>query len=197
MIQSDPFAHKCIKATLLPFRIFVICLVACHVSCSYARSPDWHTHDLPFRVLGVTSNGSSLWACGAEEAIAVSSDAGASWQIKHQTSDGGLLLNVGFANEQFGYAAGTGGLFFTTEDSGATWVRHTAGNATILQISLADPQHGLIRTKESLLFTADGGASWSPISPGAENPNQLKMFPYTFSLVALDGAHFAVMLKQG
>jgi hypothetical protein len=197
MTQSDFFAAKYVRKTLFPPRILLICLVACCVSGSFAQSRDWHRRDLPFKVLGITSNGSSLWACGPNEAIAVSSDDGASWQVKHQTSDGGLLLNVGFANDQFGYSAGTGGLLLTTEDSGGTWIPHAAGNATILQISFADRQHGLIRTQASLLFTANGGESWSPIFPGAENSNELKTFPYTFSLVALDAAHLAVMLKQG
>jgi hypothetical protein len=159
-------------------------------------STNWHTSGLPFRVLNVAGNGSSLWACGTDEAIAVSSDAGAHWQLRHQTLDGNLLLNMEFASEKFGYAAGTGGLLLTTEDGGQTWVSHPTGGATILQISFADPQHGLIRTPESLLFTVDGGAIWSIVSAG-DNAEILKEFPYSFSLAALDPEHLAIMLKQG
>lgn len=179
----------------------LICLGACplnSVSQPKGSSPSsWRAQTLPFRVLGITSIGSSLWACGAGEGLAVSSDGGAHWEVRRQTPDGGLLLNVGFANDQFGYTAGTGGLLLTTEDSGLTWTRHSAGDSTILQVSFADKQHGLIRTQESLQFTADGGANWSAVSPGPEAPDELRTFPYTFSLVALDATHMAVMLKHG
>lgn len=49
-------------------------------------SPDWHSYDLPFRVLNITSTGHLLWICGTDETIAVSSDNGAHWQVKHRTA---------------------------------------------------------------------------------------------------------------
>jgi len=118
------------------------------------------------------------------------------WQVKHQAADGGLLLNVGFANEKLGYASGTGGLVLITEDAGETWSQKPAGTSTVLQISFADLQHGLIRTPASLMFTADGGGSWSAVSAG-DSSEVLKTNPFTFSLVALDTNHMGVMLKSG
>jgi hypothetical protein len=158
--------------------------------------PNWRAPSVPFRVLAVTSNGALLWASGTDEAIAVSPDAGAHWQLKHQTQDGNLLLNIQFANDRFGYAAGTGGLILTTENGGESWIPHSARTATVLQVSFSDPLHGLIRTPEALLFTADGGSTWSIVSAG-DDAEILKTFPYTYSLVALDAEHMAVMLKQG
>jgi photosystem II stability/assembly factor-like uncharacterized protein len=160
------------------------------------RSSDWHSYDLAFRVLNITSDGQFLWACGTDESIAVSSDSGAHWHVKHQTADGGLLLNIDFADSKFGYAAGTAGLLLTTVDGGETWALHPGITETILQVSFANPEHGLIRTPTSLLFTVDGGLHWSPISEG-QNSEDIKHFPYTFSLVALDSSHMAAMLKQG
>jgi Photosynthesis system II assembly factor YCF48 len=157
---------------------------------------DWRAQNLPFRALNTTSIGASLWVCGTDEAVAVSSDAGAHWEVKHKTTDGAVLLNIGFANDKFGYAAGTSGLFLTTEDSGETWTPHSSGKEAILQVSFSGPEHGLIRTSTSLLFTIDGGASWSVVSAG-QNSDDIKHFPYTFSLVALDSAHMAVMMKEG
>jgi len=116
--------------------------------------------------------------------------------VKHKTEGGGLLLNIDFVDANFGYAAGSGGLLLTTMDGGETWVRGHGINETILQVSFADPQHGLLRTLSSLLFTADGGLHWSGVSAGT-NSADIKHFPFTFSLVSLDGAHMAVMLKQG
>src|SRR5260370_18576364 len=159
-------------------------------------SPGWHSYDFSFRVLNITSTGHLLWVCGTDETIALSSDNGTHWQVKHQVAGGGLLLNVDFADSKFGYAAGPGGLFLTTVDGGETWVPRSGISETILQVSFADLQHGLIRTAASLLFTVDGGLHWSAVSAG-QNSEDIKHFTYSFSLVGLDGSHMAVMLKQG
>src|SRR5271170_6299574 len=87
---------------------------------------EWRAQKIPFRVLNITSNGSSMWICGTDETISVSPDSGEHWEIRHRTVDGAVLLNIGFANDKFGYAAGTGGLFLTTEDGGETWAPHSA-----------------------------------------------------------------------
>ena len=157
---------------------------------------DWHTYDVSFRVLNIVSTRHLLWICGTDESIAVSSDNGAHWQVKHQVVGGGLLLNIAFEDSKFGYAAGTGGLILTTVDGGESWVPLTGIRESILQVSFADLQHGLVRTPPSLLFTIDGGLHWAAVSAG-QNVEAMQQFPYTFSLVALDASHMAVMLKRG
>ena len=180
--------------------LFLVCvcvlLETILVAGQQQTSPDWHSYDLSFRALNITSTGQLLWVCGTDETIVVSPDDGAHWQVKHQTVDGGLLLSIDFADSKFGYAAGTGGLILTTVDGGETWMPHAGISDTILQVSFADLQHGLVRTPTSLLFTVDGGLHWAAVSAG-QNSEDIKHFPYTFSLVALDGSHMAVMLKQG
>ncbi len=162
-----------------------------------AQAPSvWHSYDFPFRVNNITSNRDQLWLCGGNEALAVSFDNGEHWKVKHlQKSERGLL-NVDFAGPNFGYATGTGGLFLTTSDGGEKWVEHTGIKSTILQASFADKKHGLVRTTASLSFTVDGGSHWSKI-PEGQNAEDIRDFPYIFSLVALDSAHMAVMLKAG
>ena len=162
-----------------------------------SQNSSWKNYDPGFRVLNITNDSAKrLWVCGIGEAIAVSSDEGAHWQVKHRAVDGSALLNISFANSSFGYATGTLGLFLITEDGGETWRQRTVGAESILQASFSDPQHGLIRTHSSLLFTTDGGAHWSKVSDG-QNIEQMKRFPYTFFLVALDSMHMAVLLKEG
>jgi hypothetical protein len=156
----------------------------------------WTAHDFQFRALNTTAGSGFLWICGTDEAIAVSPDDGRNWDVKHHTSDGNSLLNIDFVNESFGYATGTGGVFLTTEDGGKTWLSRSAGKDTILQASFADSQHGIIRTPSSLLFTADGGQHFSVVSDG-QNVEDIKHFPYTFALVALDPAHMGIMMKEG
>jgi len=159
-------------------------------------SPAWNSHDFQFRVLNTTAAPGYLWICGTDESIAVSPDDGKNWEIKHNTPDGNALLNIEFVTEYFGYATGTGGIFLTTEDGGKSWVSRSVGKDTILQASFSDPQHGIIRTTSSLLFTLDGGEHLSVVS-GGQNADVVKQFPYTFALVALDPAHMGVMIKQG
>jgi hypothetical protein len=184
------------RATLL-LLIWLAIFISTSLSFGEGKpSASWTAPDLPFRVMNVTSHGNSLWACGTNEGIAESSDSGAHWKVDRQIPDGDVLLNIQFAGEKFGYAAGTGGLLLTTEDGGQTWASRSAGNASILQISFADSQHGLIRTPESLLVTSDGGANWSSVQAG-DKKETVTTFPYTFALVALDTQHMAVMLKRG
>jgi photosystem II stability/assembly factor-like uncharacterized protein len=99
-----------ITRLLLPFCVFVL-LAATLAAGQEQLSPDWHSSDLPFRVLNITSVAHRLWVCGSDETIAVSSDDGAHWQVKHQVPDAGLLLSIDFADSKFGYATETGASF--------------------------------------------------------------------------------------
>ena len=109
--------------TLTPIqsRLFIFLaslILVVNAVCQERTASEWHAKDLPFRALNVTSIGSSLWLCGTDESVAVSSDGGEHWLVKHATADGAVLLNIDFANDKFGYAAGTAGVFLTTEDGG-------------------------------------------------------------------------------
>jgi hypothetical protein len=155
--------------------------------------PGWQPHELPFRPLSITSAGQSLWVCGTDAAIAVSLDDGRNWKVVRQEVNGRVLLNIAFADAKFGYAAGSNGLLLMTNDGGATWTPQTTTGETILQVSFADPQHGLIRTPSGLMFTVDGGAHWPPVPTqdlGAR-------FRYSFALAALDAKRMMIALKSG
>lgn len=187
--------------------LLALCISGCHRNVAtrapqsppqstQKQPPTWHSIDLSFRVLNITSVGDSLWICGTDETIAVSRDSGLHWQIMHHTPGGAWLSHIDFSNSKFGYSAGTGGLLLMTEDSGESWMPHPGLSDTILQISFADPQHGLVRVAKSLLFTTDGGSHWSALSK-RQAPKGVEQFPYTFALVSLDQSHMAVMLKEG
>lgn len=180
----------------ISFRILLSLLLSAAAFCDETSVADWQVKSLPFRALNVTSVGSALWVCGTDESVATSLDGGEHWLIKHQKPNGGALLSIGFADERFGYAAGSSGSLLTTEDGGETWNAHSAGKEAILQTSFSDTKHGLIRTSSSLLFTVDGGSNWSEVSSG-QNSEEIKSYPYTFSLVALDSSHMAIMMKNG
>jgi len=187
---------KITRATLATALLFCSLVVNAVADAQPSSASGWIPSNAPFRALSVASDGSSIWACGTDEGIAVSADGGEHWQLKHRTPDGNLLLDIQFADGKFGYAAGTGGSILITEDGGESWVAHSGPNATILQISFSDPQHGIIRTPDAVQFTADGGRTWSPVA-WTNDADILKTFPYTYSLVTIDAEHMAVMLKQG
>jgi len=162
-----------------------------------AAQPDHWVHSDPgFRVLDISAVKQTLWVCGVHESIASSADDGRHWTIRHQVADGGLLLQIAFSDDQFGYAVGSGGVLLTTEDGGTTWLPHKLGQETILQGSFSSSKHGLIRTPSSLLFTTDGGETLLPVAAG-QSADALKRFPFTFALAMLDSSHMAVLLKEG
>jgi Photosynthesis system II assembly factor YCF48 len=157
----------------------------------------WKTVDAGIRALNITTGpNQSIWVCGANEAIAVSSDGGDHWTKRHTSEGGATLLNITFSNDHFGYAFGTGGVIVMTMDAGATWQSMKSDVGTILQASFSDAKHGIVRTSKALLFTADGGTTWQTVSSG-QNEKELKRFPYTFSLVALNEEHMAVHIGEG
>jgi photosystem II stability/assembly factor-like uncharacterized protein len=193
---------------LLASILLAICTSGCHrnvattppqsapQSTQEQHPTEWRSSDFSFRVLNIASAGDSFWICGTEETIAVSRDNGTHWQIKHHTPGGASLSHVDFANSKFGYSAGTAGLLLMTQDGGESWVPRPGLSETILQISFADPQHGLVRVPKSLLFTTDGGSHWSAVNE-RQHPEGVEQFSYTYSLVSLDESHMAAMMKEG
>jgi len=157
---------------------------------------EWRTIDLPARPMNIVENHGILWVCGADELIAASADGGKTWTAKHNVKNGGILLTVGFANEQFGYAAGTGGAMEITKDGGNTWEQLKAPASVIYSVSFSDEKHGLIHTPRTIYSTRDAGASWVPVKIDLES-DDLKEFSYVLKVLSLDANHMAIVLSQG
>jgi hypothetical protein len=157
---------------------------------------EWRTIDLVARPMNIVENKDVLWVCGAEELLANSTDGGKTWSVQHSLKGGGILLSIGFAKEQFGYAAGTGGAIIFTKDGGATWDRMKAPAPVVFGISFSDEKHGLVHTPRAIYTTSDGGATWNPvkIDLGSED---LKGFSHVLMVVAPDVGHMAIVLSQG
>ncbi len=114
---------------------------------------------------------------------------------KRNVRNGNLLLTVGFVNDRFGYAAGTGGQILITTDGGSTWNSSKAPDQVVYEAAFADEKHGLIHTPHDIYTTSDGGGTWVtvPILSNAE----LKDFSHVLKVVALDASHFAIVLSRG
>ena len=179
------------------FFFIVAACAAIFAQRAQAAPPEgWQTvyPGFPARVL--LGRGTAIWAAGSGESIAVSTDAGQHWQCKHQDPKGALLLVLDFVDDNFGYAAGTGGKVLFTQDGGETWSVQKLTDETILQAAFGDAQHGVVRTLSALLATTDGGKNWQPIVP-TNNSDWVKKFPFTFDLAALDKNHLAVRVSEG
>ncbi len=180
--------NTCEKA----FPVFLICLlITIYVLGQTAPA----SNSLPFHVVAVTTSGQEIWAAGTDQGIAVSNDNGGSWQAKHSSTAGGTLLTIEFNGPKFGYAAGTSGLMLTTSDGGETWAAHNTNIGSVIRISLADKDHGILISPGALLFSIDG-ATWSAV-PVDTATADAKKYKYPFAVAALNATHMAAMLKEG
>jgi len=157
---------------------------------------EWRTVELSARPLNVVENNGTLWVCGADELIAASVDGGKTWITKHNARNGRILLTIGFANEQIGYAAGTGGTILVTKDGGNTWGLIKVPDQVVYDVAFSDEKHGLIHTPRRIYTTGDGGATWAPVQIELASED-LKGFSHVLTVVAPDANHMAIVLSQG
>ena len=178
------------------FRQFVLVLAVLLFNSASSPASEWRTVALPARALNIAENNGSLWVCGADELIAVSADGGKNWTAKHNVANGRLLLSLGFADKQFGYAAGTGGAILVTSDGGDTWTPINVPSQIVYQTSFSDPKHGIIQTPHTIYTTTDGGATWNPVQIDLSS-EELKGFSHVLTTLAADVNHMAIVLSQG
>ncbi len=157
---------------------------------------EWRAIHLEARPLNIVENQGAFWVCGADELVANSQDGGKTWNVQHSVKNGGVLLAMGFANERFGYAAGTSGAILFTKDGGTTWSRTKAPAQVIYGLSFSDEQHGLIYTPRTIYTTTDGGATWAGVRIDLGS-DDLKGFSHVSTILALDAKHMAIVLSEG
>jgi hypothetical protein len=175
-------------------KLLFILVLLCNVSASSAS--EWRTIELPARALNITENNGALWVCGADELIAASMDGGNTWIAKHSAKNGSLLLTIGFANEQFGYAAGTGGQVFITRDGGNAWDSTKVPSDVVYEAAFSDEKHGIIHTPRNIYTTSNGGTTWVPVQIDLASED-LKGFSRVLTVVAPDANHMAIVLSEG
>jgi hypothetical protein len=177
----------------IPSLLFAFSLLS---NIPISSASEWRAIELPARPMNIIENHGTLWICGADELIAASADGGKTWAVKHNVKNGGILLTVGFASDQFGYAAGTGGAMKITKDGGTTWDQIKVPSPVIYSISFSDEKHGLIHTPRTVYTTNDGGATWIPVKIDLQS-DDLKGFSYVLEILSLDANHMAIVLSQG
>lgn len=161
-----------------------------------ASASQWHSIALGARPLNITANHGVIWACGADELVANSTDGGKTWNVQHLVKGGAVLLAIGAAGERFVYAAGTGGALLLTKDEGKTWTRTSVPASVVYAVSFSDDRHGLIQTPHTIYRTSNGGASWETVGIDLSS-DALEGFRYVRTLVALDANHMIIVMSQG
>jgi photosystem II stability/assembly factor-like uncharacterized protein len=82
-----------------------------------------------------------------------------------------IFYAVDFISEQIGWAAGTGGVVFRTQDGGRTWDQHRAliivnpdsdfkRPADMLAVKFANEKLGWVAGRNGIARTTDGGLTW-------------------------------------
>lgn len=177
------------------FRLLFVVLAVLFTGTTSLAS-EWRTVELPARALNIVENNGTLWVCGADELIAASADGGNTWTTRHIAKNGRPLLTVGFAGEQFGYAAGTGGQMLVTRDGGITWNSTAVPAEVVYEAAFSDEKHGILHAQRGIYITKDGGAAWVPVPINLAS-DDLKGFSHVLSVVALDANHSAIVLSEG
>lgn len=198
-----------------------------HVLTSSDRSSWSQADDVPTRatLTAVSCVGDTAWAVGHDGTIIHSTDGGRNWALQRveimTDSDaapqiGAPMMDVLFLDANKGFAIGAYGLYFETEDAGATWKQRSirinraaaAGDpaedeelaADEMEFEDEDPHLNAIArgTDGSLMIvgergtgfhSGDNGLTWTAVN-----------LPYTgsmFGLLALDTGHFLAFGLRG
>jgi len=144
-------------------------------------------------MLAVTRAGTRLVAAGERGIVLISDDGGRQWK-QARTPVQVSLTALRFADERTGWAVGHMGVVLRTSDGGLTWDRQLDGvraaellgsqraieegpDKPFFDIAAPDARHAVVVGAYNLAFeTADGGTTWTPLSPRLPNPKSLHLY---------------------
>jgi photosystem II stability/assembly factor-like uncharacterized protein len=151
--MNDWFRLKIISSRVPVWLLLGVLISACAAQTTAPSAPVnqtqtavtgiWSKATIPFKATSVIATGEVFWICGENEVIASSSDWGNSWVVRHQAPGGATLLNISFANENVGHAAGTKGRLLSTVDGGKTWGVQKAAYDDVWAFSFSDALNGI------------------------------------------------------
>ena len=116
-------------------------------------------------VVGSVSRGDTI----INSILAITRDAGASWQILHAETQK-ELIHIDFVDEKHGWTVGAAGTILHTDDGGETWAKQNSGTTVALyHVDFRNERQGwTVGERGTILRTDDGGQTWirmsSPVS---------------------------------
>ena len=95
--------------------------------------------------------------------VATTSDSGVTWSEQSVANFQAVHVN----SSGVGYAVGSRGVIYYTEDTGKSWTQQTSGStAQLLSVHFLDPQVVVVvGWGGTILQTSDGGALWQLLTP--------------------------------
>lgn len=170
-------------------------------------------------MLATARAGQRLVAVGERGVILLSDDDGRHWR-QAASPVRVTLTAVQFVDAQQGWAVGHLGVVLHSRDGGLTWHKQLDGlqaaerflqaaqgderayaemlrddgpDKPLMGLHFSDAQHGIVVGAYNLaLRTADGGATWQPLSPALPNARRLHLHA-----VHRAGAHVVIVGEQG
>ncbi|GAB5521106.1 MAG: hypothetical protein RhofKO_33570 [Rhodothermales bacterium] len=125
-----------------------------------------------------------------------SADGGQTWAEVAGLSNF-ILYDFHFTSETRGFAVGSRGALYVTEDAGASWsaVRHPLGDNLFNAIDFVDERNGIIvGSRGGALRTSDGGVNWVPMTIFAPGSSITDYGRLTLSDVAMPAlGHFVIV----
>ncbi|MGH1364210.1 MAG: YCF48-related protein [Calditrichia bacterium] len=112
-------------------------------------------------------SGDVVWAAGEGGAAIRSVDNGVNWSSL-VTGSGSRIRSIDAIGSDLAWIVGNGALLRHTQNAGASWVSQSPGGDDIQDVQFLDSQVGYISRSStpSLLFTDNGGTTWSSRSTG-------------------------------
>jgi photosystem II stability/assembly factor-like uncharacterized protein len=116
------------------------------------------------------------WVVGGEDstmaaAVLCTSNGGEDWTQQSVPTAARLLRAVEFVDQAHGWACGRNGTILRTTNGGENWEYQQAiSDTTLFDIDFVDSDRGMIAGSSVVLFTTDGGVTWSRCLGGVEEP---------------------------
>lgn len=113
-------------------------------------------------------NDETGWLCGESEDYELSyilgtTNGGLTWEIQYSQTQGGPFKSIVFADDNYGWSAGSYTDILHTTDGGQNWFVQAEAHTKLLSIFLLDSLHLWITnssTYSPTLITSDGGLNW-------------------------------------
>lgn len=121
----------------------------------------WISIPLPDMPLGIAAHDGDLWVCGANEMLAVSTDGGRNWTMKHWRPGGEMLFSIAFPGPQQIAVFGTAGTWLESKDGGTSWKeKDFTPSAGLAQVAFGSSSRIYGAGGRRFGWSDDGGAHW-------------------------------------
>lgn len=122
--------------------------------------PAWTTVPLPEEPLGIFAHNGDLWVVGADEMVAVSTDGGLHWSVRHTKRGSAMLFAMSAAGPHDLVAYGSDGVWMESRDGGRSWRTHGyAPMAALYQVRMFAGHHGFA-IGPNVFGSTSNGSGW-------------------------------------